>query len=516
MSSVCNPAVTGMEWLVGPVRAGITLLACAVATCLWAAPAMADHDTYGTAEYSSGAGLGESLLAAPSPLAFPRAQETADFTSGAPFAGTDGDIHSRGFRKLDQRPVRIRKGRVAEGSDLAFQGRLMVAGTYNGIGIFKTTRKGVRQISFHRCPAAQGDVSILGDHVFVSIDSPGSNDRERKGCNDTATNRSPSSVGKEGLRIVDISNPRKPRQVGFVETECGSHTHTLIPGGRTSHIYVQSYPLGPETECTELNHPEGEISIVSFPTAHPERARDDGVVDVLPPLSVTPDTVGCHDAGVLPSKDLAAIACLGAFAILDISKPAKPKTLSVVQNPLIELDHSAQLTWDGKVAVIGDEHAGAAGGGGCSTDSSSPVGAMWFYDISDPADPQLEGSYSLPRVPPVDSPEEVERFRCTTHNYSILPMRDRDRYVAVSPYYSGGLSIVDFSDPSAPDEKRFYLPQVEGVNPDMWAGYWYRGRIYTNENSSGLGVSTFKAKGFGRKQVRHLGPRLNPQTQVIR
>jgi hypothetical protein len=64
--------------------------------------------------------------------------------------------------------------------------------------------------------------------------------------------------------------------------------------------------------------------------------------------------------------------------IADISNPAKPKTRSVIQNPAIELDHSAALTWDGKYAVIGDEHAGAAGGGGCSTDQTSPVGAMWF------------------------------------------------------------------------------------------------------------------------------------------
>ena len=32
---------------------------------------------------------------------------------------------------------------------------------------------------------------------------------------------------------------------------------------------------------------------------------------------------------------------------------------------------------------------------------------MWFYDITDPESPTLEGSYSLPRVPPVDTPEEV-------------------------------------------------------------------------------------------------------------
>ena len=128
---------------------------------------------------------------------------------------------------------------------------------------------------------------------------------------------------------------------------------------------------------------------------------------------------------------------------------------------------------------------------------------MWFYDITDPENPTLEGSYSLPRVPPVDSPEEAERFRCTTHDYSILadeelgPLRGR-----VSPYYSGGLSVVDFSDPAAPEEKGFYLQQTDGVNPDIWSGYWFRGKIFTNEYSSGYGVGLFKAKGLRQAQGR--------------
>ena len=71
---------------------------------------------------------------------------------------------------------------------------------------------------------------------------------------------------------------------------------------------------------------------------------------------------------------------------LDISNPGNPQTLSVVQNLAIELDHSAQLTWDGKFAVIGGRS------GGCSTNQASPVGAMWFYDITDPESPTLEGS----------------------------------------------------------------------------------------------------------------------------
>lgn len=492
----------------GLVRVSLAALAALLVSLVLAVPASADHDTYGVAEYSSGAGLTSMFE---TPLAIPGSQETAPITQ----AGGNADIKSPGFRLLDQDPVVVREDKIAEGSDLAFKGRLMVAGTYEGIGLFKRKKNSVKQISFHRCPAAQGDVTVSGKYAFVSIDSPGSNGRESKRCNNTPTDISNSSVDKEGLRIVKISNPKRPKQVGFIETECGSHTHTIVPGKQTSYIYVQSYPLGPETACTELNHPEGEISIVSFPTSNPAKARNLGVTDIIPPLGATPDTVGCHDAGVLPSKDLAAFACLGAFVIADISNPAKPKTRSVIQNLAIELDHSAALTWDGKYAVIGDEHAGAAGGGGCSTDQTSPVGAMWFYDITDRRAPTLAGSYSLPRVPPVDTPEEAERFRCTTHNYSILPTKDRDSYIAVSPYYSGGLSVVDFSDPSAPEEKGFYLQQTDGVNPDIWSGYWFKNRIFTNENSSGYGVGVFKAKGLGRKKVRSLGGTFNPQTQVL-
>ncbi len=501
-------------------------LACSLAASLFAATsASADHETYGTATMGSGSGLGLSadvsdglgILAPPSPTALGGEAQLAAPGNGAGLGAADdtsGDFHSANFRKLGRTPIDAGDGTLAQGSDLAFKGNLMIAGAYEGVGLFKLTNRGVDQLSFYDCPGSQGDVSVLGQTMFVSVDSASSNSSTSATCNNTASTAAPSSVGKQGVRVVDISDPRTPRQVGFVETECGSHTHTLIPGDSVSYIYVDSYPLGPEAGCTELDHPEGEFSVIEVPNANPAAARVAAVPDVLP-ATVTPDTIGCHDTGVLPQRDLAVASCLGAFAVLDISDPVAPKTLGVVQNPAIELDHSAQLTWDGKYAVIGDEHAGAAGGGGCSPDQSSPVGAMWFYDISDPSSPALEGSYSLPRVPPVDSAEEAERFRCTTHNYAILPMRDADRYVAVSPYYSGGLSVVDFSDPAAPRELGHYLPQVEGRNPDMWSGYWYRGRIYTNEHASQLGISTFTMDGLGTKQVRDLGPTLNPQTQIL-
>lgn len=508
--------------ILGRVRWAVPLVVALAILTLLPALARADHPVSGTAELSSGSGLGLSSdlseglgLLGPSPTALGGESPTASLSAGAGLADpTASDFHSANFRKLDREPIAMPSGDNARGSDLAFQGDLLIAGAYEGVGLFRIGGGDpVRQISFFDCPGSQGDVSVLGDYLFVSIDSPASNGVESPVCNNTPSTDSPSSLRKEGIRIVDIADPANPRQVGFVETECGSHTHTLIPGKTKSYIYVDSYPITQQDNCTELNHPEGEFSVIEFPTADPRRARVAAVPDILPP-TVTPDTIGCHDTGVLPARNLAVASCLGAFAVLDISDPVRPRTLSYVQNPLIELDHSAQLTWDGRYAVIGDEHAGAAGGGGCSTDQTSPVGAMWYYDIADRTSPVLKGSYSLPRVPPVDSVEEAERFRCTTHNYMVLPMTDSSRYVAVSPYYSGGLSVVDFSDPAAPRELGYYLPQVGGQNPDMWSGYWYRGRIYTNEHASQLGVSVFEMDGLGKRQVQSVGSRLNPQTQV--
>jgi len=438
--------------------------------------------------------------------------------SGPAVAQHNQDLHSANARKLDREPFLAAQDTHARGSDLAFQGRLVVAGSYEGVGFFKRVdnRNGLKQVSFYDCPGAQGDVSVIGDYVFVSIDSPGSNSKQTPLCNNTGTNLSDSSLEKEGIRIVDISDLRNPRQVAFVETECGSHTHTLIPKGDTTYMYVDSYPIVQSASCNDVNHPEGEFSVLRFPTANPARARIVSTPDVIPPTAT--DSVGCHDTGVLirPNKpDLAAAACLGAFAILNIERPANPKVLSVEQNPVMELDHSGGLTWDGKVAIISDEHAGAAGGGGCSPDSDSVVGAMWYYDISRPRHPELKGHFSLPRVPPADTPEELERFRCTTHNWNVLPTKDRSRYIAVSAYYSGGLAAVDFSDPTNPKEHAQYLPQVAGTNPDMWSAYWYNGRVHSNEHASGLGLSLFQIAGLGSRNVRFFKSRLNPQTQVV-
>lgn len=431
-------------------------------------------------------------------------------------AGHDEDQHSDNFKQLVRRPISIGDDLEGRGSDLAFDGKRVYAGSYEGTALYKIVgRKGgyLKQIGFHNCPGSQGDVSFSGKYVFVSVDAPGSNNVENGVCNNTKTNLSDTSLGKEGIRVVDYSDPKQPKQVGFIEMQCGSHTHTLVPDGKWTYMYIESYPISQSTTCNAAAG-HGQVGIIKFPTSDPAKAELIEPFDVTPTPLPNDAPIGCHDLQAWPARDLVIAACITESQVWDISDPAKPAILSRITNPEVQIWHSAAFTWDGKYAIISDEYGGAAGGGGCTGDKDSTVGAMWFYNIEDPSNPVLAGHYSLPRVPVWDDEQEAQRSRCTTHLYTILPMRDPDRYIAVSSYYSGGISAVDFSDPANPEEIGFYLHQPKGILPDTWATYWYNGRIYTNDHLSGHGVGVYKMKGLGHKKAWFYDGGLNPQTQI--
>jgi hypothetical protein len=173
-------------------------------------------------------------------------------------AGHNNDDHSKNIKMLARKPIEVNKETRGEGSDLAFRGRRMYAGTYQGTALYEIVgaKDGyIKQIGFHDCPGSQGDVSVVGSFAFVSIDAPGSNNGKSAVCNNTKTtgfHKSESSEGKEGIRVVDFRNPRHPKQVAFVETKCGSHTHTLVPDGAKTYMYIESYPINQRSTATPL------------------------------------------------------------------------------------------------------------------------------------------------------------------------------------------------------------------------------------------------------------------------
>jgi hypothetical protein len=166
-------------------------------------------------------------------------------------------------------------------SDLAFRGRLAFAGNYEGFRIIDIADpEAPAVLADVNCPGQQHDVSVWKHLLFLSIDRPLT--APECGSPQTPVVDGVITPGFEGLRIFDVANPSSPRYVGAVATDCGSHTHTLVPdpddAGRVL-IYVASYPasaLGPTpfgTQCSRSDPGHSKISVVEVPLAAPEQAR---------------------------------------------------------------------------------------------------------------------------------------------------------------------------------------------------------------------------------------------------
>lgn len=396
-------------------------------------------------------------------------------------------------------------------SDLAFWGTTAFAGHYEGFRILDVADPAApRVITDVSCPGAQHDISVWKGLMFLSVETPLTG--PECGSPRSLTPTGATAPGFEGIRIFDVRDVANPRYVGAVATDCGSHTHTVVPDEADPSrvlLYVASYPNAELAEssygntCTRKGEGHSKISVVEVPLADPGAAR---VVSeprfALNDYRGIANYRGCHDISVFTGIDRAAGACMGEGQIWDISDPEQPRTIARVHNPAVDFFHSASFTWDGSTVLFGDE----AGGGvspRCRTTDPSTLGAVWIYDVASldttdgtTVDPALS-HFKIPRV-------QGDVARCTMHNFNVLPVRDR--YVAVSAAYSGGTTVFDFTDRSAPTEVAHHDPH--GAN--TWSSYWYNGRIYTSDTGRGLDVMLLADRArAGAVKLPHL----NPQTQ---
>lgn len=383
------------------------------------------------------------------------------------------------------------------GTDIAFDGDLAVAGSANwtggeqggkdsGIYMFKRNRDGtLDRLGFANCSAYHADVDFVGRKYVVQSHDDGDANR---GCQ--------PGVGKEGVRVFDVRNPRKPRSIGFAETLHGAHNLTAV--GDTGLVYIGSYNLGDPAAADGVsivdvaaNPADPPVTFLEFPDAdqRPEyknMRNESGEV---------PASIGCHDIGLDLKRDLAFCAGISETQIWDISDPRNPVIIEIIYNPDISIHHGAQANVDGDVLYVQDEWAGAAGGpSGCAA-PKQPSGTIWAYDISDPRNPTPLGFWSAPE------PDPAADF-CTTHFFGTFEMNGRD--MVVTSYYDHGVWVVDFSNPSQPTTHAFYEP--DGAT--FWSAYAWRGKLYANSfapatltgsnpaNADKGGLWVFKLDGY--------------------
>ncbi|EAQ95907.2 DUF305 domain-containing protein [Congregibacter litoralis] len=393
-------------------------------------------------------------------------------------------------------------------TDMAFRDDVLVAGNYHGFNVYKLRDNGSPDLMASVvCPGGQGDVSIVGDLLFMSAQE----NRGRLDCGLEGVTEDVSEDRFRGLRIFDISELRRPRQVGAVQTCRGSHTHSVVAGPDEDGI-ITVYNSGTSSvrEEEELEGCIGEvpgdertalfrIDVIEVPVDNPAAAKivDSPRVFADPESGVaaglwrggdhgegtqdTSRTDQCHDITVFPEGNIAAGACSGNGIIFDITDPAKPTRIDVVTDKGFAYWHSATFNNDGTKVLFTDEWGGGSRAR-CRAWDPLTWGADAIYDI---VDGKLEfGSYFKMPAP------QLESENCVAHNGSIIPVPGRD--IFVQAWYQGGISLIDFTDSKNPVEIGYFdrgpYFEDEIITGGFWSVYWYDGFIYGTEIVRGLDV----------------------------
>ncbi|MEV0321416.1 LVIVD repeat-containing protein [Streptomyces sp. NPDC050658] len=426
----------------------------------------------------------------------------------------DEIVHSDNIKHLGNIPKDVLPG---TNSDLAFQGKYAFAGNYDGFRIFDISNpKKPRTVSQVLCPGSQNDISVSGNLLFLSTDSS----RSDNSCNST-TQPATEKSSWEGMKVFDISDKANPKYVSAVETACGSHTHTLVPEKKNVYVYVSSY--SPSATFPDCRPPHDGISVIKVPRKAPQKAAvvnfpvlfpgdgpDGGGNPGGPTNPGVSKTTGCHDITVLPSKDLAAGACMGDGILFSIKDPENPKIIDQVQdNTNFAFWHSATFNQGANKVVFTDE----LGGGSAATcdEATGPNrGADGIYDITGKGDKRklvFKSYFKIPR-------HQAATENCVAHNGSVIPVKGKD--LMVQAWYQGGVSVWDFTDSSKPKEIGYFergpLSADTLVTGGSWSAYYYNGYVYSNDMAKGFDVLKIDDKRTDPAERVRLRE-LNVQTQ---
>ena len=448
--------------------------------------------------------------------------------AGAPAPAGDGPpVHPR-FTPL-----------ALANSDLAMShGRLFV-GNFNGFNAYDVTHGEPKLVLSVVCPGGQGDVSLHGNLLFMSVEQ----NRGRIDCGTAGAEGDVNAERFRGVRIFDITDIAAPRQIAAIQTCRGSHTHTQVPDPADRNVlYIYNQGTSGVRKAGELAMcSDGEpgvnpdtalysIDVIKVPLDHPENAaivnrprifadRTTGAVNGLwrggrigIASQSAAQTNQCHDITVYPEMGLAAGACAGNGILLDISDPQNPARISELFDPDMAYWHSATFNNDADKVVFTDEW-----GGGIGARCRAEDPATWGADMVATIENHVLHAQAFHKLPTVQSSDQ----NCVAHNGNIIPVPGRD--LMVQAWYQGGVSVTDFTDPQHPVEIAYFdrgpIEAGKLIVGGDWSAYWFNGRIYASEIVRGLDVLSLKPSEFlsaaeiaAAESVS--ADEINPQTQT--
>ncbi len=439
------------------------------------------------------------------------------FDPNNPIGSGSKNLEKKGLRKIFNKEKKVKtfekeaKNRrypmlSFSNTDMEFRDDILIAGSYHGFNIYRINDEGIpKLLTSVICPGGQGDVSIIDDLLIFSVEQT----RGRVDCGLEGVSLDSSPDRFRGIRIFDISDLSKPKQVGAVQTCRGSHTHSVVSGpDDEGKIIVYSSGIGSVREEEELNKCIKDIAgddrtalfridVIEIPINEPSKSKivnspavfADPETGTLAGLwrggdhgensQETNITDQCHDITVFPSSNVAAGACSGNGILFDITNPFEPTRIDVVTDTGFAYWHSATFNNEGTKILFTDEWGGGTRAR-CRAWDPINWGADAIYDLVDNK-LEFKSHYKMPAP-------QLETENCVAHNGSIVPVPGRD--IFVQAWYQGGISVIDFTDSSNPIEIAYFdrgpIKEDELITGGYWSVYYYEGKIYGTEITRGL------------------------------
>ena len=332
--------------------------------------------------------------------------------------------------------------------------------------------------------------------------------------------------------ILDVSNPEKPRVLSRIKARPGTHSHKARLCGSTLIINVEAYGGLQKEDKTglaffDIKDPASPIEAGFFQMGHSGAHRFQAdcarklvyasgsaegyqgnitmIVDFANPAK--PQEVGRWwypgqwiargEKSSWPGGSVRTHHPLrlgdrlyvslwdGGFAIVDISDMRKPKTVSTfnyhpVYTPPTHTALPVSHTIMGRNwLLVFDEALGA----GCD----NPPAFMWVVDITDEKMPIPVSTFQVPAADYCGG----ARGRFGAHQPHEYVGKDNLVYAA---WFSGGLRVIDISNPYRPEEVGHYVPSArEGCGSvqsnDVFVDR--KGLIYLIDRCRGLDILKF-------------------------
>jgi len=300
-----------------------------------------------------------------------------------------------------------------------------------------------------------------------------------------------------GLSVFDVSDSTDPREIAFVEA-----------GG----VNLGNAPAGVhrfQFDC------ERKLAYISA-TAEGYRGNVVLIVDLSDPANPTevsrwwlsgqwvdggeePTWKRNHCRVHHPNRmgdRLYVPLWFGGFAIVDISDMANPRTVTYVeyrrQSPTHTTLPIGHEIMGRKWLLVFDEDI--------SDECEDPQASMWIVDITDEEHPASVATFRVPEGGTYSFCDGHTGKRFGAHQPHEYVGEDNLVYAA---WFSGGLRVIDISDPYHPREVGYYVPEPVAGNKFPMSNDVFlddNGLIYLIDRNNGLDILRYAGKGAASQE----------------